>query len=111
MGGEEWRGAGGEADTRHVSEAGWDLLMVDPSSYERYPSSFITSRGVRGLLLEHAEGGVEWGLRHRVYTGSGSRLVQCIDNVVLFLEHVTTGVFVRRRQGPALLYLKSWTLQ
>jgi hypothetical protein len=57
VGGEEWRGARGEADASHVGEAGWDLLMADPSSYERYPSSFITSRGVRGLLLEHAEGG------------------------------------------------------
>jgi hypothetical protein len=59
VGGEEWRSAGGEADIRHVGEAGWDPLMVDPSSYERYPSSFIASRGVYGLLLEHAEGGVE----------------------------------------------------
>jgi hypothetical protein len=59
VGGEEWRGAGGEADAKHVGEAGWDLLVADPSSYKRHPSSFIASRGVRGLLLEHTEGGIE----------------------------------------------------
>jgi hypothetical protein len=53
-----WEGKNGEAQEGRRTQD-WDLLMADPSSYERYPSSFITSRGVRGLLLEHAEGGVE----------------------------------------------------